>query len=108
MEDLLRLRMQHSSLQFSDSHDQQASDIHDLFAQGTAFPIKTGTEAGAAVGNDNRALLEQVALEHDHRIHFVRDVWVAVDRQILKAGTRFHAGGLILSEKSELKDHRIG
>jgi len=40
------LKMQHNSLQFSDSPKQQRFDINKLFVRGGNFPIKTGTEAG--------------------------------------------------------------
>lgn len=84
-----KLRMQHTSLQFSDPKRQQRQDIHDLFDQGKAYPIKTGTEAGADKSGDNmnRAFLRQFADEYNHAIHFAADNWIAVDRAIIKRGS---------------------
>ena len=84
-----KLRTQHSSLQFSDSHKQQKADIRDLFAKGQQYPIKTGTEAGLdrTGGNMNRHYLLQYADEFNHVLHFARDNWVAVDRAIIVPGS---------------------
>lgn len=82
------LRMQHTSLQFSDSPAQQRQDVHDLFAQGTGFPIKTGTEAASDGGkNKNFDFVKEFAAEFDHVVHFARDNWIAVDRAIIKKGS---------------------
>lgn len=80
------LRMQHTSLQFSDSASQHEHDIKAIFGQGQAFPIKTGTEAGAPAGadrNNNRELLVEYAHEYHHAINFAGDSWVAVDMSIV-------------------------
>lgn len=81
------LRMQHSSLQFSDASAKQKIDIRDLFAAGYQYPIKTGTEAGPEGGNDNRKWLQEYAEEFNHALQFGRSSWVAVDREIIKKGT---------------------
>ena len=83
------LRMQHSSLQFSDSDRQQHHDVQKIFKKGYRFPIKTGTEAvaGAGDGNRNREFLKKFAEEHNHVISFATDTWVAVDRRIIKPMT---------------------
>jgi hypothetical protein len=83
------LRMQHSSLQYSDPARQQRTDIRDLFKLGENFPIKTGTEAGrdAAGLNQNREFLQKSAEEYDHVLHISVANWIAVDRRIIKKGT---------------------
>lgn len=81
------LKVQHSSLQFSDTSAQQKADISDLFEKGVDFPIKTGTEAGPEPGNDNRKWLIKYAKQYKHNIHFSRSNWIAVDRAIVKKGS---------------------
>lgn len=85
--DTALLEMQHSSLQFSDSPNQQRRDIRDLFEQGTEYPIKTGTEAGGPVAtsnpNKNKEFLYEFAQKFNHAIQFGGDSWVAIDRSII-------------------------
>lgn len=83
------LRMQHSSLQYSDTPKQQTQDIHDLFALGGAFPIKTGTEAAIDPGSQsvNYEMVKKFAAEFNHAVHFARDNWIAIDRSIIKKGS---------------------
>lgn len=89
MTETIALKFQHTSLQFSDRPRQQEQDIRDLFALGEAFPIKTGTEAGADASGDNanRPLLREYAKAHDHRVGFAADNWIAVDKAIIKPRT---------------------
>lgn len=79
------LRMQHSSLQHSDTPRQQEHDVRVLFEHGARFPLKSGTEAGPNKPgeNINRGLLLEYADEFDHAINFGGDSWVAVDRKII-------------------------
>lgn len=79
------LKMQHSSLQYSDTNEQILEDVEKLFARGKQFPIKTGTEAGPETFNDNA--LRQFAKEYNHVLHIVRGCWIAVDKSIIKPGT---------------------
>lgn len=83
------LRVQHTSLQFSDPRKQQEKDVRTLFAKGIAHPIKTGTEAGPSTPdkNANRQLLLHFAREYNHEICFGADNWIAVDRSIIVPGT---------------------
>lgn len=100
------LRMQHTSLQYSDSPAQQEQDIHDLFEQGKRFPIKTGTEGASDKGSDNMnfPFLKKYAAEYNHAIHIVRDNWVAIDRAIIepKSLTR---GELFLVSNDNMVGH---
>lgn len=78
------LRMQHTSLQFSDHVDQHEHDVEALFTEGHNFPIKTGTEAGAGRGGmNNRELLMQYADQFNHALNFAGDAWIAVDKAII-------------------------
>lgn len=83
------LRMQHSSLQFSDRPSQQRHDVKAIFEKGSRFPIKTGTEAGVDKRgrNTNHNLLIEAAHKYNHIINFGADAWVAVDREIVEPGT---------------------
>jgi hypothetical protein len=82
------LKHQHTSLQFSDSRDQQHHDIEKLFAKGTSYPIKTGTESAKLdQGNDNHRFLVEFAEKFNHAIHFAEGNWVAIDRDIVKRGS---------------------
>lgn len=96
------LRVQHNSLQFSDSPKQQEHDVQRIFVQGQRWPIKTGTEAGpvdvgkGGGGKNNRALLEEFADRFNHAINFGGDSWVAVDRAIIHPRT-LERGDLFLA-----------
>lgn len=100
--DTLTLKFQHSSLQFSDTSAQQEQDIRDLFVHGGAFPIKTGTEAGpdARSHNMNRTHLQRFAKEHNHRLGFFRDNWIAVDQAIIQRGT-LEFGSVFVADNDE-------
>jgi hypothetical protein len=88
MSDTFALRMQHTSLQFSDKAAQQTHDVHAIFEEGKDFPIKTGTEAFTGNGrNQNRPLLIEAAKEYGYIINFAGDSWVAVDRDIVSKGS---------------------
>jgi|SRR6478609_3571448 len=93
------LRMQHTSLQYSDPSPAQRQDIHDLFEQGKSFPIKTGTEGASDKGSDNmnNPFLREFAKEYNHAIHIVRDNWVAIDRAIIKPGSLVRGSLFLIS-----------
>lgn len=78
----LALKMQHTSLQFSDSRDQQERDVEKLFSKGKLFPIKTGTEASNT--NALHDLIQDAAKEYGHVVQFARGNFVAVDKRIIK------------------------
>lgn len=82
------LKMQHNSLQFSDTPKQQRFDVNKIFVRGGQFPIKTGTEAGGGTGGmRNREYLEEFAKRYNHVLNFAGDAWVAVNRDIIKRGS---------------------
>jgi hypothetical protein len=104
----LKLRMQHCSLQFKDTPKQQEHDIKFLFEKGVAFPIKSGTEAGLdrTGANANRDLLMKYANKWNHIIHFARDNWIAVDRDIIQTGTVERGEVFVVSsEKTKGRGH---
>ena len=76
------LRVQHTSLQFSDTESQQVRDVQKLFATGKDYPIKTGTEGGAETFSYDA--LRYVGKEFNHAVHIVRGNWIAVDRAIIE------------------------
>ena len=76
------LRVQHTSLQFSDTESQQVRDVRKLFATGKDYPIKTGTEGG--VETFSHDALRYVGKEFNHAVHVVRGNWVAIDRAIIE------------------------
>lgn len=83
-----KLKVQHTSLQFSDKVAQHKHDVHAIFESGGDFPIKTGTEAGPGPGGtNNKELLIAAAQEHHHIINFAGDSWIAVDRAIVQPGS---------------------
>ena len=83
------LRMQHTSLQFSDPAAQQHHDVEALFTEGHNFPIKTGTEAfTGADDNHNKEYLLDFASQFNHSINFAGDAWVAVDNTIITKGSK--------------------
>lgn len=94
------LKHQHTSLQFSDTHRQQSTDIEKLFSKGKAFPVKTGTESGPETGNHD--LLIEAAKDFGHVIQFSREVWVAVDRSIIKKGS-VQKGEVFVIKNDELQ-----
>lgn len=79
------LRMQHTSLQFSDTAEQQKHDVRQLFISGKDYPIKTGTEGGAETATYD--WLRYFGKEFKHSVHVVRGNWIAVDQRIIKNGT---------------------
>lgn len=79
------LKVQHTSLQFSDGPAQQEADVKTLFETGHAFPIKTCTEAGPET--DYYDLLQEYAHMYQHRIHIMRSNVVIVDKEIIKRGS---------------------
>lgn len=99
------LKTQHTSLQFSDTREQQRDDVEKLFKKGKAFPIKTGTESGPESGNDNREFLLEMAKDYNHRIVFAAGNWVAVDRSIAKPNS-FKKHDILVAEAGELKKVR--
>lgn len=101
-----KLRMQHTSLQYSDSPAQQRQDIRDLFEQGASYPIKTGTEGASDKGSDNmnNPFLREFAKEYNHAIHIVRDNWIAIDRDIIKPGTLVR-GDVFLVSNDDMVGH---
>lgn len=101
----MKLRMQHTSLQFKDPAPQQRSDMEKVFKFGKRFPIKTGTEAGddGPGGNTNRELLEEFCARFNHAINFAADTWVAVDKDIIKPRS-MHREDIFLASN----DHMLG
>ena len=76
------LRVQHTSLQFSDKPEQQKHDVRQLFVTGKKFPIKTGTEGGS--DNASYRWLKYFGKEFNHAVHIVRGNWIAIDRDIIE------------------------
>lgn len=80
-----RVRLIHTSQQFSDPDDQHAHDAEAVFAYAAkreAIAI-TGTEAGAGAGNLTRELLE-AAGDHGYRFHRGHGDWLGVRRDLGK------------------------
>lgn len=80
-----RLKVQHTSLQFSDNKEMQKHDVRQLFKSGRDYPIKTGTEGGPETHSFD--YLHYIGKEFNHAIHVVRGNWIAVDRRIIKKGS---------------------
>lgn len=98
------LRMQHTSLQHSDTPRQQNHDIRLIFERGVSYPIKTGTEAlrDPSGANMNHALLVDYAEKYDHMINFSADNWVAVDRRIMVRGSH-ELSDLFLVDNAQMR-----
>jgi len=99
-----QLRVQHTSLQFSDKPAQQLHDVNLLFSNGGAYPIKTGTEAGGIGGNKNKEYLHDFAEKFNHVINFAADTWVAVDKRIIEPGT-VEKDDLFLASNDDMVGH---
>lgn len=95
------LRMQHTSLQFSDNRRQQEKDVQSLFAKGIAHHVKTGTEAGPSPvdKNANRFLLRFYAKEYNHAIHFAGDNWIAINRDIIQPDTLVRSSVFVMDNQ---------
>jgi len=100
--EIFQLKMQHSSLQFSDKPKQQRRDLRDLFSLGKRFEVKTGTEAGKSDTNKNREYLKHFAELYNHRIHFAADNWIAVHRDIIRPNT-WDTGHVFAVDNEETK-----
>lgn len=62
----LLLRIQHASMQRTDSRDQQAADVEDLFAAGGDFINMT--EVGSTENRTVQPLLREAAADHRYRL----------------------------------------
>lgn len=106
----IALRVQHTSLQFSDSPKQQEHDVTKIFVEGTKYPIKTGTEAGpvdtgkGGGGKNNRELILEFAERFNHAVNFGGDSWVAVDKAIIHPRT-LEKGDLFLVSNDKMVGH---
>jgi hypothetical protein len=98
------LRVQHTSLQFSDNPRQQRHDVSTLFTEGERNPLKTGTEAGGIGDNKLKDLLIEYAEKHNHVLNFAADTWVAVDRAIIKPRS-VEKGDLFLASNDDMVGH---
>lgn len=94
------LRMQLSPLQFSDSARQQERDVEKIFSTGWRFPIKSGTESGPETALHK--LLKEAAGDYNHRIHFARGNWVAVEKSIIRKGSVKEGTHFVASTKDVL------
>lgn len=97
------LKHQHTSLQFSDTREQQRKDVEKLFAKGKSFPIKTGTESGT--DNPLREFVEYYAAKNDHKLVTRQGNWVAVDNAIIKKGSA-RAGHVFVVSNDRLTGHQ--
>lgn len=81
--DTVRVRVGHSSQQFSDSPAQHKADAEAVFAHAETrgYACLTGTEAGAGSGNLN-AELRRAAKRHGYRFHARHSLWVAVRKDL--------------------------
>lgn len=93
----LTVRVAHVSMQYSDSRQQMAEDADKIMSRG--YRWITGTEAGA--GNPLAVILPRAAERHGYRIHRVRDVWIAVDRELVH--DRWRTGYVPVIESTEGK-----
>lgn len=78
------VKLAHVSMQYSDTREQMAEDCAKVFSRG--YTWLTGTEAGA--DNPLAVLIPRTAEAHGYRVHRVRDVWIAVDRELVRGGWR--------------------
>lgn len=83
-----QIKIQHTSLQWSDTKAQMAEDVQEIFSRGA--DMLSGTEAGA--GNELGNLLKLAAVRHDYRLQLERSVWVAVKDELIVPGNRVRKG----------------
>lgn len=81
---MLRLKVAHASMQFSDSKAQQAHDVRVVFNRG--YDIITGTESGP--DNALHDLVGRTAPGFGYRLSHYRAQWVAVSEKIIEGGWR--------------------
>ena len=93
------LKMQVSSLQYSDSAEQQLEDVRTLFTKGKQFPIKVGTEAGLETNSYDH--LKEFAKEFNHVIHIRKSNWIAMDRKIIQRGST-KKGSVFVAENDDV------
>lgn len=89
------VRIQHTSMQFSDDKDQHAHDAQAIFNRAEVRNIWacTGTEAGQP---ELRKLLEREAKEHGFRIHAHKfGEWVALNKDHLDELKQGYEGPMI-------------
>jgi hypothetical protein len=84
MNDTLRLRLAHASMQFSDTAKQQAHDVNVVFNRG--YDIITGTESGP--DNALHGLVLRAAPDSGYRLAAFRSQWVAFRADLITGGWR--------------------
>lgn len=92
-----KLKAAHASLQYSDTAKQQTADCERIFKRCRERGIAwvTGTEAGEAqLWN----IVKAAATKYGYRIHRMRGNWVAVDKEIIKAGSLETGDVLVMSK----------
>ena len=90
------LTFQHTSLQFSDSDAQMASDVERIFTRGRH--ILSGTEAGGEQAKPLPRLLASAALKHGYRFFLGKGDWVAVSAEVIDANLEIGYTPVIESE----------
>lgn len=87
-----RITFQHTPMQFSDTPAEQQADAEQIFKRarqaGKAHLSGTETAPGTAVYEAVKA----AAKKYGYRLHVARSVWVAIDEQKIKKGTRVQVG----------------
>lgn len=91
------LRCQLSPMQFSDTDQQMAKDIDDLFSR--KKDVLGGTEAGGELSKPMPDLLRAAAKQYGYKLHIGRGDWVAV-RKALAAG-KFETGYVPVLESTD-------
>jgi hypothetical protein len=82
--DVVKVSFQHTSMQFSDTDKQMASDVEKIFSQGK--DIYTGTEAGGEKSKPLPDLLRAACKKYGYKFHIGRGDWLAVSEKLIKGG----------------------
>jgi len=101
MAEKVQFKIQHTSMEFSDSVVQHRHDAKKIFDRAVEKKIWacTGTEAGGGKNHDLRDALIKEAKDHNFAIHAHQyGEWVAMNRRFLEKFNRGYAGPFIPAE----------
>src|SRR4051812_46787852 len=84
----MRVRIQHTSMQFSDTTAHKKADAHRIFARAAQEKVAwcTGTEAGQQASSDLRVALAKEAKAAGYKFTVIADLWIAVRKDLITKG----------------------
>lgn len=85
----MKVRMQHTSMQFSDTTAHKRADAHKIFVRAAKEKVAwcTGTESGQQASGDLRTALAKEAKDAGYKFTVIADLWIAVRKDLIIKGS---------------------